>query len=135
MITIRGDVTIQSCSWSVVSVWRCGVQAKAYGANVLTLVIDLTVAVDVGLADHLVDLLVGELLAEVGHDVAQLSRRYEPVAVLVEDTECFADFLLAIRVLHFAGHHRQEFGEIYRAVAWNSKRVDVSFHNRFQRTR
>ena len=104
-------------------------QVQARGAGVLTLVIDLSVAVDVGLADHLVDLLVGELLAEVGHDVAQLGRGYEPVAVLVEDAERFADFLLTVRVLHFAGHHRQEFGEIYRAVAWNSKKVYVSFHD------
>lgn len=34
----------------------------------------LAVAVDVGLADHLVDLLVRELLAEVGHHVAQLGK-------------------------------------------------------------
>lgn len=85
--------------------------------GVLTLVIDLSVAVDVGFADHLVDLLVGELLAEVGHDVAQLGGRYEPVAVLVEHAERLTDLLLAVGVLHFTGHHRQEFREIYRAVA------------------
>ena len=37
--------------------------------------------------DHLVNLLVCELLAEVGHNVAQLSGRDEAVAVLVEDLE------------------------------------------------
>ena len=45
-------------------------------------VVDLTVAVDVSLADHLVDLLVGQLLAEVGHHVTKLGRGDEPVAVL-----------------------------------------------------
>lgn len=44
----------------------------------------LSVAVDVCLADHLVDLLVGELLAEIRHHVSQLRRADEPVAVLVE---------------------------------------------------
>ena len=39
------------------------------------LVVDLPVSVDVGLADHLVDLLVGKLLTEVGHDVSQLRGR------------------------------------------------------------
>ena len=34
------------------------------------------------------DLLIGELLAEVGHHVAQLRRRDEPVAVLVEHLMC-----------------------------------------------
>merc|ERR1711988_2029377 len=36
------------------------------------LVVDLAVTVNVGLADHLIDLLVGELLTEVGHDVTKL---------------------------------------------------------------
>lgn len=87
----------------------------------LTLVIDLAVAVNVRLANHLVDLLISELLAEVGHDVAQLSRRDETVAVLVEHTEGFADLLLAVCVLHLARHHGEELGEVYRAVAWNLK--------------
>eukprot|EP00968_Pinguiococcus_pyrenoidosus_P015250 scaffold1398_cov259-Pinguiococcus_pyrenoidosus.AAC.7 len=47
-------------------------------------VVDLAVAVDVCLADHLVDFLVCELLAEVGHDVAELRRGDEAVAILVE---------------------------------------------------
>lgn len=84
---------------------------------ILTLVIDLSVAVDVGLADHLVDFLVSELLAEVSHHVAQLGGRDEPVAVLVENTERLTDLLLAVRVFHLARHHCQEFGEVYRAIA------------------
>ena len=55
----------------------------------------LSIPVYVGLPDHLVDLLVGELLPEVGHDVAQLGRADEPVAVLVEHSECLSDLLLA----------------------------------------
>ena len=57
----------------------------------LTLVVHLTVAVDVGLADHFVDLLVGQLLAEVGHQVTQLGRGDEPVAVLPEKNEWISD--------------------------------------------
>ena len=38
-------------------------------------------------------LLVCQLLSEVGHDVPELSRADETVAVLVEHTESFADFL------------------------------------------
>ena len=36
------------------------------------LVVDLAITVDVGLADHLIDLLISELLAQIGHDVTQL---------------------------------------------------------------
>eukprot|EP01084_Bolivina_argentea_P181929 314162_1 len=81
------------------------------------LVVDLAVTVDVGLADHLVDLLVGELLAEVRHDVAELSSGDETVAVLVENAESLLDLLLGVGVLHLAGHQGQELGEINRAAA------------------
>jgi hypothetical protein len=47
----------------------------------------VAVAVDVSLADHLVHLLISQLLAQVGHYVPQLSRRDESVAVAVEDLE------------------------------------------------
>ena len=47
-----------------------------------TFVIDLTIAVDISLADHLVDLFIGQLLAEVGHHVTKFGGRNEPVAVL-----------------------------------------------------
>ncbi len=49
-----------------------------------TFVVDLPVAVDVGLADHLVHFLVSQLLAQVRHHVPQLGRRDEAVPVLVE---------------------------------------------------
>merc|ERR1719198_207534 len=58
------------------------------------LVVDLTVTVNVSLADHLINLLVRQLLAEVGHDVPQLGGRDEAVAVLVEDTEGLLELLL-----------------------------------------
>jgi hypothetical protein len=88
------------------------------------LVVDLTVAVNVSLADHLVDLLVGELLAEVGHDVPELRSGDEAVAVLVEDAEGLADLLLRVGVLHLASHHGEELGEVDRAVAISVNLVD-----------
>merc|ERR1719181_1347302 len=88
------------------------------------LVVDLAVTVNVRLADHLVDLLVGELLAEVGHDVAKLSRRDEAVAVLVEDAEGLLELLLGVRVLHLAGHQGAELREVNGAVAVGIDLVD-----------
>merc|ERR1712183_464302 len=64
------------------------------------LVIDLTIAVDVCLADHLVDLFVRELLAEVRHDVAQLRCADESVAIAIEDFERLDELLLPVRVLY-----------------------------------
>ena len=80
-------------------------------------IVDLPVTVDVCLADHLVDLLVRQLLAEVRHDVAQLGRGDEAVTVLVEDLEGLLDLLSTVRVLHLSCHHREELGEVNRAVS------------------
>ena len=60
----------------------CGAHAHHHLDELL--VVDLAVAVNIGLPDHLIDLLVRELLTEVSHDVSQLSSRDETVAVLVE---------------------------------------------------
>ena len=90
----------------------------------LTFVIDLSVSVDVSLSDHLVDLFVGQLLAEVRHDVPELGRRDEAVAVLVEDAEGFPDLLLGVGVFHLAGHHGEELGEVDGAVAVGVDLVD-----------
>ena len=80
------------------------------------IVVDLSVAVNVCLPDHLVDLLVRELLPEVGHHVPQLSGADETIPVLVEHSESLPDLLLAVGVLHLASHHREELGEIYCTV-------------------
>jgi hypothetical protein len=88
------------------------------------LVVDLAIAIDISLADHLVHLLVGELLSEVGHDVSQLSSRDESIAVLVEHFESLQDLLLRVSVLHLSRHHCQELGEINGSVAIGIHLVD-----------
>lgn len=50
-------------------------------------IVDLAIAVNVGLADHFVHLLIGQLLAQVGHYVAQLGGRNVAIAILVKYTE------------------------------------------------
>ena len=88
------------------------------------LVVDVTVSVDVGLSDHLVDLLVGQLLSQVCHDVAQLGGRDETVAVTIEDLEGLNQLLLSVRILHLAGHEREELREVDGAVAVSINLVD-----------
>ena len=76
------------------------------------LVIDLTVAINIGLADHFIDLLIGELLAQVGHDVTQLGGGDETVAIAIENLEGLDELLLGVGVLHLAGHEGKKLGEI-----------------------
>ena len=56
--------------------------ARHHGDELL--VVDLAIAVDVGLTNHLVHFLVRKLLAQVGHHVAQLGRADVTVPVFVK---------------------------------------------------
>lgn len=56
-----------------------------WGWVVLALTVDAAVAVLVGFTDHLIYLVVGELLADRGHDVTELGRRNKAVVVTIED--------------------------------------------------
>jgi hypothetical protein len=47
--------------------------------------VNAPITILVGLANHLVDFVVGKLLADRGHDVTELGGRDEPVVVAVED--------------------------------------------------
>ena len=94
-------------------------QASLFGHHHLDelLVIDLAIAVNVCLTDHLVNLLVGQFLAEVGHYVPQLGSRNETVAVLVENLEGLEDLLLGVGVFHLARHEGEKLREVDGAVA------------------
>merc|ERR1739841_105350 len=88
------------------------------------LVVDVTVSVDIGLSDHLIDLLVGELLSKVGHDVSQLSGGDETVAISIEDLEGLDELLFGVGVLHLSGHEGQELWEVDGSVTVSVDLVD-----------
>ncbi len=83
------------------------------------LVADLAVPVQVGLPDHLVDLLLAEVLAQGAHDLAELLCADVSVAVAVEHAEGLADVVGALVLLDLLGHHRQELLELDAPVAVN----------------
>merc|ERR1712134_221053 len=76
------------------------------------LIIDLSVSIDISLANHLIDLFVGELLAKIGHHMPQLRSTNESVAIAIENLESFNQLLFCIGVLHLASHQRKELWEI-----------------------
>ena len=77
-------------------------------------VVDLAVAVGVGLAEHLGELLVGEFLAEVLEDMAELVAGDEAVLVLVEDVEGLPELVLvgAVGLPHLARQQGEELLEV-----------------------
>merc|ERR1719440_2210824 len=81
------------------------------------LVVDLPIAINISLTDHLIGFLVGKFLAEVGHHMAQFSSRDETVAVFVKDFECFHDLFLRVRILHLPCHHGKKLREVNGAIA------------------
>uniref|UniRef100_A0A6V2M3V7 Uncharacterized protein n=1 Tax=Ditylum brightwellii TaxID=49249 RepID=A0A6V2M3V7_9STRA len=85
-------------------------------------VVDLTISINIGLADHLINLLISELFPKVGHDVTQFGSRDEAISVLVENLEGLKNFLLTVCVLHLASHHCQKLGEVNGSI---SIRVDL----------
>ena len=112
----------------------------------LTFIVDLSVAVDVGLLNHLVDFLVRQLLAEVRHHVTQFRRGNEAVAVLIEHcnkrenaattrldrmrevtsrtSESFADLVFTVLLLHLSSHHREELREVDGSVSCKETEAD-----------
>jgi len=103
---------------------------KSYGL-LHTFIVDLAVAVAVGEFNHLFDVAVGQVLAEVEHRYLQLVLVDDAVAVDVEDAESLPhllEFLAVPRMLaalhpvHVVlrqRHHPQELVEVYRTAACN----------------
>ena len=88
----------------------------------LTFIVDLAVAVDINLADHLVHFLVGQLLPDVGHHMAQFGDRNHPGSVAVEDTERLADLLLLVAsVGQEPRHHLVQLGQRKRPTSCDTK--------------
>merc|ERR1719333_1352620 len=88
------------------------------------LVVDLTISIDIRLTDHFINLLIGELLTQVGHHMPQLRSRDETIAITVKDLEGFDELFLCISVLHLAGHQREELWEVDGAVTIGINFVD-----------
>lgn len=64
----------------------------------------MSVSIDICLTDHLIHLLIGQLLSEVGHHMAQLSGGDESVSISIENLEGLDEFFFSISVLHLPGH-------------------------------
>ena len=56
--------------------------------------------------------------------MTELSRADVPVPVLIEHFESLLDLLLAVRIAHFARHHREKLREIQRPVPISVQFID-----------
>jgi len=84
----------------------------------------MTITIDISLSDHLIDLLIGELLSEVGHNVSKLSSGDKTVSISIEDLEGLDELLLSIGILHLSGHEGEELWEINGSVTIGIDLID-----------
>ena len=64
----------------------------------------MVIRTGISLLNHGVNLLLGELLTDRGHDVSQLGGRDETVTVSIKDPEGLSNLLFRISVLHLSGN-------------------------------
>merc|ERR1711987_22619 len=87
--------------------------------------VDLTITIAVGLVDHVLELLLVDVLAELLCDAAQVAQGDLAGVVVIEQLEHLLDVLTGVLLTHLAGHHLQELLEFDRTVAVV---VDVGDH-------
>merc|ERR1719189_1967031 len=102
----------------LLSAYSCWLPPNSLGHHHLhkLFVVDLPITVNIRLSNHLIHLLISELLTKVGHDMAELRSADEAVAVAIEHLEGFDQLLLCVGVFHLARHEGQKLGKVDGAI-------------------
>merc|ERR1719182_387101 len=79
--------------------------------------VDLTIAITVSLVDHVLELLLVDVLTELLGDTAQVAEGDLAGVVVIEQLEHLLDVLAGVLLTHLAGHHLEELAELDGAVA------------------
>jgi len=96
-------------SWGVSEVWAlCSEQVGLSHNSIELFLADLTVSVAVSLVDHLLNLVVGHILAEFFGDALEILKGDLVCVVVVEQAESLRHLLLGVSFSHLGGHHVAE---------------------------
>merc|ERR1712006_5046 len=87
--------------------------------------VDLAIAIAVSLVDHVLELLVVDVLAKLLSNASEVAEGDLVGGVVVEQLEHLLDVLAGVLLAHLAGHQLEEFAELDGAVAVV---VDISDH-------
>merc|ERR1712096_408671 len=74
--------------------------------------VDLTIAITVGLVDHVLELLVVDVLTELLSDTGKVAEGDLVGVVVIEELEHLLDILAGVLLAHLAGHHAEELDEL-----------------------
>merc|ERR1712054_368798 len=87
--------------------------------------VDLTITITVGLVDHVLELLIVDVLTQLLSDTGKVAEGDLVGVVIIEELEDLLDVLAGVLLAHLAGHHLEELGELDGAV---TVVVDVGDH-------
>merc|ERR1712059_118947 len=87
--------------------------------------VDLAIAITVGLVDHVLELLIVDVLTEPLSNTGEVAEGDLVGVVIVEQLEHLLDVLAGVLLAHLASHHLEELAELDGAVA---VAVDVGDH-------
>ena len=79
--------------------------------------VDLAIAITVGLVDHVLELLVIDVLSELLSHAGEVAEGDLVGVVIVEQLEHLLDVLAGVLLAHLGRHHLQELLEVDRAAA------------------
>merc|ERR1712147_293275 len=79
--------------------------------------VDLAIAITVGLVDHVLELLIVDVLTELLSNAGKVAEGDLVGVVVVEELEHLLDVLAGVLLAHLASHHLEELAELDGAVA------------------
>eukprot|EP00429_Kryptoperidinium_foliaceum_P086626 CAMPEP_0176185588 /NCGR_PEP_ID=MMETSP0121_2-20121125/1432_1 /TAXON_ID=160619 /ORGANISM="Kryptoperidinium foliaceum, Strain CCMP 1326" /LENGTH=234 /DNA_ID=CAMNT_0017524047 /DNA_START=246 /DNA_END=947 /DNA_ORIENTATION=- len=100
------------------------VAVDAHHLEHVRLVVDLAIVVHLRVQDHLVDLVLGQLLAHVGHRMPPMCQADLPSLLGVEDLEHLDELPLRGHPRPLLHHQGEELLEVHRALALQVEAVD-----------
>merc|ERR1712057_21973 len=87
--------------------------------------VDLTITITVGLVDHVLELLIVDVLTELLSNTGEVAEGDLVGVVVIEELEYLLDVLAGVLLTHLSCHHLEEFGELDGAIAIA---IDVGDH-------
>merc|ERR1712113_951590 len=87
--------------------------------------VDLTITVTVGLVDHVLELLIIDVLTELLSNTGEVAEGDLVGVVVIKQLEHLLDVLAGVLLTHLASHHLEELAELDGAVA---VAIDVGDH-------
>merc|ERR1719407_249255 len=79
--------------------------------------VDLAIAITVSLVDHVLELLIVDVLTELLSNTGEVAEGDLVGVVVVEQLEHLLDVLAGVLLAHLSGHHAKELDELDGAVA------------------